>query len=226
MERNDTATSSKRWDSIRGSDRPGLLFSSHTFQSALLTQELFPPSSTAKLPLISAGARERPFTACTGNGTIDSCRKVLSYKRLFNYLRKTKAFLQIYFLVLSSNWLRAVESSMAGKKTGSKSLTLTIKQLSLYNTRKPLWKEHHDTVTKVLRKSNMTHSCSVYRKWAQRAQTQICPSLSIISFFAYFAHSTSDILPQAFPSLSGMHFFTHLQNATNKGTMKKGPCLP
>lgn len=84
----DTTTSRKRWDSLRGSGRSKILFTSHTSQSMHLTQELFPPLSTA-----SASAGLRP-TACTWNGTTDSSRTDLTvcYTRLFSYPRKTKVF--------------------------------------------------------------------------------------------------------------------------------------
>lgn len=45
-----TATSRKRWGSLRVSGRSRLLFTSHTSQSMHLTQELLPPLSTAKPP--------------------------------------------------------------------------------------------------------------------------------------------------------------------------------
>lgn len=63
----------------------------------------------------------------------------------------------------------------------------------------------------------------MYHKWAQHVQTQMYPGLSGIGFFAYFACLTSDILPHAFPSLSGRNFSMHLQNASNKDMIKKSP---
>lgn len=58
-------------------------------------------------------------------------------------------------------------------------------------------------------------------------QTQMYPGLHGIGFFAYFVCLTNDILPHAFPSLSGSNFSMHLQNATNKDMIKKIPfaCL-
>lgn len=44
---------------------------------------------------------------------------------------------------------------------------------------------------------------------------------------AYFACLTSDVLPHAFPRLSGSNFSMRLQNAADKGIIKKSPlaCL-
>lgn len=85
----------------------------------------------------------------------------------------------------------------------------------------------HSTVRKLLGKCTMTHSCNLCYKQAWHMQTEMCPGLSSVLCFAYFACLTSDVLPHAFPSLSGSNFSVHLQNATKKDMTKKvSVCLP
>lgn len=147
--KNYTATSNKRWASIHGSDGSRLLFTSHAFQSVLPTQELLPSPSTAKLSLILAGARERDCPACTERGAIDGCGTALTaYTRLFNYVRKAWIFLQVSLLALSSSWLWWEALGLEKKESHPKycsSLMRTKLQPSLYNTCKPLWKQHQNS---------------------------------------------------------------------------------
>lgn len=81
----------------------------------------------------------------------------------------------------------------------------------------------YSTVRKVLGKWTMAHSRNTCYKRAQHMQAEMCPGLSSILCFAYFACLTSDVLPHAFSRLFGSNFFMHLQNATNKDMTKKVP---
>lgn len=127
-------------------DRSRFLFTSPIFQSTLPTQELLPSPFTGKLPLISAGARKRYFSACTGSGAIDSCRTALTAALGYSTTwEKRGSFPGVFSYI---------QADGGGKLCGWKKITgpsqvLLIPyeakpQLSLYNTCKPLWKQHQN----------------------------------------------------------------------------------